>query len=342
MIKPILNKLKQPLTLISLLLFCYSCESDKPKNISFYHWKSRAEFSAEIEQTLNESHSKKIYMHYFDIEPVKNQTYYDDGIYPTYVIKDIDPSYSDFEIVPVIYITNQVFKTENIDIEKLVNQIKGLIHQISLKYFEKEITSIQIDCDWTQSTKNAYFELLNLLQEYFEIDVTIRLHQIKYKEKTGVPPVKHGTLMLYNMGDFKNNDENSILESSIVQQYIDNTTNYPISLHLGLPIFSQTILTNNDNEYKIIKDTDRHLYETDKHFEAVNHNNFKIIKDTLYKGFYLTSGFNLKLEEINQNEIIKSYQIIEKSKLNIDEIILYHLDEKSISNIDIKTLINEL
>jgi len=336
------KKIQHLFGIMVLILFSSSCESNKPKTISFYHWKSKAKYTTEIEQALNETHSNKVYMHYFDVESVNNPTYNDDGIYPTYVIKDIDPAYSDFEIVPVVYMTNQVFKTEDLDIKTLVTKVKDLIHQISLKYFNKKTKSIQIDCDWTQSTKNIYFEFLSQIQEFFNVDVTIRLHQVKYQKKTGVPPVKHGTLMLYNMGDFKKNNENSILESALVKQYINSSTSYPINLHLGLPIFSQTILTNNDKEYKIIKGTDRNLYENDNHFKVIDHNNFKVVKDTLYKGFFLSSGFNLKLEDINQTEIIKSYQIIEESELNIDEIIFYHLDKHSLSNIDIKTLINKL
>ena len=57
------------------------------------------------------------------------------------------------------------------------------------------------------------------------------------------------------MGDFKKENENSIFESKIVEQYINTSTNYPLDLHLGLPLFSQTIVTNNDHDYKIIKNT---------------------------------------------------------------------------------------
>lgn len=331
--------------LIALILIISSCQINQienTKSISFYHWKSNATYSKKIEQTLTESESNKIYMHYFDVDQVRSPTNYDNGVYPIYVIKEIDSSFADYEIVPVVYITNQVFKTKDLDIIILATSIKELIHQISLKHFKRETNSIQVDCDWTQSTREVYFDFIKILKKDFEIDVTIRLHQIKYREETGVPPVEHGTLMLYNMGDFKKNNENSILETKIVQQYINESTNYPLDLHLGLPLFSQTILTNNDNEYKIIKDVDRNLYETDSHFKKIDLNRFKVVSDTLYKGFYLTKGFTLKLEEIDQNQVIKSYQEIENSELNIDEIIFYHLDDKTLNSTNVKTLIKGL
>lgn len=327
----------------SVIVILSSCQNNQTeKSISFYHWKSHAEYTKSNEQNLAQANSSKIYMHYFDVDQVATPNEFDNGVYPTYVIKDIDSNYRNYEIVPVVYITNQVFKSEQLDIINLADQITDLVHQISLKYFNKEITTIQIDCDWTQSTQYTYFEFLKEIQQNFELDVTIRLHQIKYKNETGVPPVKHGTLMLYNMGDFKKLNENSILESKIVEQYIYESTDYPLTLNLGLPIFSQTILINNDQEFKIIKDVDRNLYEMDSHFEKINENQFKVVIDTLYKGFYLTRGFTLKLEELDEPSIIDSYRLIEKSKLKIDEIILYHLDDKALNDINIKTIIEEL
>jgi hypothetical protein len=332
-------------TIAVVILLCSSCQTNLPdhgKSISFYHWKSKAQFSEKIENVLTETKSTKIYMHYFDVEQINNPTYYDNGVYPNYVIKQVDSSFIDFDIVPVVYITNQVFKSENLDVLDLSTSIKDLIHQISLKHFNREINTIQIDCDWSQSTKHAYFYFLETLKKDFEIDVTIRLHQVKYKENTGVPPVSHGTLMLYNMGDFKKENENSILESKIVEQYIHPSTNYPLDLHLGLPIFSQTILANTDNEYKIIKGVNRNLYETDQHFEQLENNLFKVVSDTLYKGFHLTQGFTLKLEEISSNQVMASYNHINKSELNIDEIIFYHLDDYALNALNVLSLIKDL
>ena len=327
-----------------ILLITEGCTTDSSsrKNISFYHWKSKAVFNESYEKAINISKTNKIYLHYFDIETKYEPNVMNDGVFPIYVLKSVATEYQKFEIVPVVYITNRVFKTKGLDITDLSNRIKKLITQISEDHFDKEIKQIQIDCDWTESTKYAYFELLKQLQNNFKINVTIRLHQIKYKNRTGIPPVKKGTLMLYNVGDLKNNQQNSTLESSIVKQYINTETNYPLSLNIGLPLFSQTIITNNDNEIKIIKNTERTVIENDNHFRKIDKMNFMVVQDTLYKGFYLCNGYNLKLEEIKETEIITSYQIIEQSKLIIDEIIFYHLDENALSNVNLKELIEKL
>jgi len=312
------------------------------KNISFYHWKSKALYTKSYEKAIRISKTNKIYFHYFDIQTIHEPSWNNDGIFPTYVLKSVAKEYKNMEIVPVVYITNRVFKTKDLDILNLSQKIQNLINQISKYQFNKEIKNIQIDCDWTQSTKYSYFQLLKQLNNHFEINVTIRLHQIKYKNKTGVPPVKKATLMLYNMGDLKNKQQNATLESAIVKQYINTETNYPLLLNIALPLFSQTVITNNDNEIKIIKNTERALLEKDKHFKKIDKLNFTIIKDILYKGFFLTKGYNLKLEEIKESEIISAYKIIKDSHLKTNEIIFYYLDEKVLSNINLNTLIKEL
>lgn len=327
-----------------LLLITASCSQKEAtkKVVSFYHWKSKAEFNKQYQESLKSVNANKIYLHYFDIVSEYEPNWYDDGIYPTYVLKNVAKEYQDFKIVPVVYITNRVFQVPNLEIKKLSNRIRDLVHQISQKYFNKDIAQIQIDCDWTESTKYAYFELLENLSDEFDLDVTIRLHQIKFKEKTGVPPVKKGTLMLYNVGDLKDINQNSILENSIVKQYINSETKYPLPLNIALPLFSQTVIKNKDNEIKIIKNVDRTLFENDRHFKQIGASNFEVVKDTLYKGFYLSEAYGIKLEELAVSEIIDSYKTIKESKLITNEILFYHLDDKSLSNINLSELVEKL
>jgi hypothetical protein len=322
------------------MFFTVSCSDidSRNKKINFYYWKTNASLNDVYKKTIESLHTQKIYLHYFDVEKkgISNR------IIPTYVLKKVSKSFKKFEIVPVIYITNAVFKSTSFSSEKLSNRIEKLINQISQKHFNKKIKTIQIDCDWSQTTKNAYFDLLEKMKANFDINVTIRLHQIKFQNKTGIPPVKNGTLMLYNMGDLKNRKQNSIIQSNIVKQYVNDQTKYPLNLNLGLPLFSQTIVFNEQDKIKIIKNTEPNILEKDQHFKKIDTINFEVVQDTLYKGFFLSKGYNLKLEKYNQDEIINSYNIIKKSQLQIDEIIFYHLDEKILQNVDIDDLTEKL
>ena len=329
-----------------ILVFCIvfllnSCEK-KVHNISFYHWKTNAEFTPTISEVLKSSKTKKIYLHYFDIENRNSVNEYGENIFPTYVVQNIDKKYNDFEIIPTVYISNSVLLNKNLVVQKLAEKVEKLINQINLTHFKSEPTEIQIDCDWTQSTKNTYFELLEILEKKYEVSATIRLHQIKFQEKTGVPPLKKGTLMLYNVGDLKNSKQNSILESNIVDQYIKSSTKYPLELSVALPLFSQTVIFNNDNNIKLSSFTEKTFLDSDLHFKAIDKNLYEVVQDTLFKGFYLSEGFQLKLEESLEKEIIESYKIVKNSKLKTEEIIFYHLEDESLNKININDLIKKL
>ncbi|NBC24800.1 MAG: hypothetical protein GVX78_04205 [Bacteroidetes bacterium] len=313
-----------------------------PKNISFYHWKSKALFTESYKKAISVSGADRIYMHYFDVQSLHEPSWSHDGVFPNYLLKSVAGEFQHFDIIPVIYITNQVLKTKDLDIISLSERIKKLVNQIHEEHFNEEVKQIQLDCDWTQATRYAYFDLIRELKKSFDVDVTIRLHQIKYKNKTGVPPVPKGTLMLYNVGNLKDKAQNSILESQIVEKYIDQETEYPLLLNIALPIFSQTVITNKNHEARLINTTERDFLEKDGHFLPLDDMNFEVIKDTLYKGFFLYEGYNLKLEEVTIKNIKDSYSIIQKSGLNTDEIIFYHLDDNCFKNLNFVTLINDL
>jgi len=177
--------------------------------------------------------------------------------------------------------------------------------------------------------------LIKLLDQKYKINVTIRLHQIKFKDKTGVPPANKGTLMLYNVGELANEDENSLLETRIVKEYINNSSKYPLTLDVALPLYSQTVLINNHGNIRLINDNCKNeLLEDSFHFKQLKDNLFTVENDTLFKGFYLSKGFKIKIEELTEDEIINSYKVIENSKLKTANIIFYHLDDKVLNNLN--------
>ncbi len=75
------------------------------------------------------------------------------------------------------------------------------------------------------------------------LSATIRLHQVKYFETTGVPPVKSGMLMFYNTGDLENpSEENSILNIETAELYLSGLEDYPMQLDIVLPLFSWAVV----------------------------------------------------------------------------------------------------
>lgn len=318
-----------------------SCSNESESKISFYHWKANAKFTPTIENALKQSETQNIYLHYFDIDVV-NDDFETDGLYPVYVLKEVDKAYKAYEIIPTVFITNKTFQQE-LNIENLAQRTSKLIHEISMHHFEKELLEIQIDCDWSASTRESYFQFLELLKKDFEVSTTIRLHQIKYAKETGVPPVSKGVLMLYNMGDLKDFEQNSIISAEITSQYITDKTRYPLTLDIALPLFSQTVLQNLQGEYRLINTTERSLLESNKkHFTQESENVFHVKKDTLYHGYYLSEGYKLKIEESSEEEIIQSYSCLKNSNIKIDGVIFYHLDDPILSGTPLDQIIRAL
>lgn len=330
-----------------LFIFCMvlfvSCKnkiSDSKSNrkvFNFYEWGQNANCTYATKEVLSSANTKTIYIHYFDIvNQLKNED--ESEPYPTYVINEIDSCFSDYEIVPVVFIANSV--SNKIDLHK---KISNLVNQISMSHFKKKFSKLQLDCDWDEHSRSSYFTLIDSLSKTFEVSATIRLHQIKYKYDTGIPPVKKGVLMLYNVGEFGRFDENSILDSRIVNDYISSDSDYPIKLDIALPLFSQIVLKNNDGVLRLMSGQYRHELEENKNiFSKTNDNVYLVKKDTLFKGFYLSKGFNLKIEDLNFEEIENSYSIVKSSKLNLCDIILYRLDDQLINSLEYNKLIQKL
>ena len=147
------------------------------------------------------------------------------------------------EIIPVVYIVNNCFKantkTNSISSDKsggkssdetprqLADKILNRILQMNEANDIENVKEIQIDCDWTASTQEAYFEFLHYLKEkakdkQIQLSATIRLHQLSMTP----PPVDRGILMMYNTGDVK--QLSCQKPSSLAEQR--NTTVFPCQL----------------------------------------------------------------------------------------------------------------
>ncbi|SNR16259.1 hypothetical protein [Tenacibaculum jejuense] len=328
--------MKKILSSLYILLLVCACKKED-KKIQFYHWKSNAKISVVEKEALKTTKAEKTFIHYFDVVV-------SEGInQPVSVIQDIDTFFNEIEVVPVVFISNSVFKGNSYGINSLVDKVENLVQQIHQKYFNKKAIEIQIDCDWTKTTKEAYFQFLKLLKKKIQVSTTIRLHQIKYQKETGIPPVDFGALMLYNVGDLSDFNHNSILNSKIVSQYIKNHTNYPLELDLALPLFSQVVIKNKEHNIRLINRVIEKDFKNDtEHFKNIGNHQYLVLKKKLYRGQYLYKDFVLKLEKTSIEEIVKSSEIVKKSNLNIRNTILYHLDETEIKELNFKELITKL
>lgn len=324
---------------MTLFSYCDPPASSDP-DTAFYHWRSDARFTPVIERSLEKSGSEEIYMHYFDVDHPDGSD--QDSAYPEFVLRKVDDSFKDYEVVPVVFIANRVFE-KGADPNALSDRIERLVNEIHRHHFEESPERIQFDCDWNQSTRPAFFELLKELKGDYALEATLRLHQIKYKERTGIPPVDRGTLMLYNMGELDDLERNAILEPGIVADYIGPHTKYPLDLDLALPLFGQTRIRNDRGDVKLIDETlSEELVAASGHFEQVGDGHYKVSKDTLFEGFYLYEGFELKVDSVSRKKLLRSWETVRNSELAPDRVIFFHLKDEVLKKKEIPSLIEAL
>ncbi len=320
----------------AIVWFCFflawSCQEKTERSVypGFYHWKTELNLSASEFEYLKAVSATQIYLRFFDVDWNESS-----GMpLPVAVLEpnsDIPPSVN---IIPTVFITNRTFqKNEREEIPQFVENVIKKLNTIAGKFPAHEISEIQMDCDWSESTREKYFEFLErlrskLAKQDVRLSATIRLHQIKYFKKTGVPPVDRGVLMFYNMGDLEDPaTENSILDLSVAKRYFENFDNYPLKLDVALPLFSWGVLFREGRMVQLMNQLGETDLQDESRFLKIEENRFELLKSTYLKGHYLYEGDQIRLEFISGALLQKTADLlsplVQNQELNV---IFYHLD----------------
>lgn len=147
------------------------------------------------------------------------------------------------EVVPTVFIMNDVMRSASTRPDSLAQRVGRRIVQMS-RTRRFAFSEVQMDCDWTQSTREAYFDFLRHLRqalpEGVRLSATIRLHQLSQP----APPVDCGVLMVYNTGNYRDatTDHNPILDLRDVQPYMRHLRSYSLPLTAAYPNFGWQLL----------------------------------------------------------------------------------------------------
>lgn len=322
------------------VLFLISCNSKhKVEHVerAFYYWKSNSNIGTENEIQLKQLQVKKLYVKLFEVDysEVRGNFPFEKNKISRYELQNTDS----LKIIPTIFIKNGIFQyNDEKSLDQLADNIVFLIDKYSKdEYDEKvkvfEYDEIQIDCDWTKSTKDKYFYLLKKIKELSkkELSCTLRLYPYKYQEIMGVPPVDKATLMCYNLiKPLSQKGKNSILDIDELKKYLNVETTYPIHLDVALPVFYWTQLYQNNQFTKLLDLSTNEVKEFAKETEPMW---YRVEKDTNfnYGETYLKAGDQIKSEEISAETINEAITIIKKY-VNLDKtttIALFDLDSST-------------
>ncbi|GHM99538.1 hypothetical protein WSM22_10280 [Cytophagales bacterium WSM2-2] len=308
---------------ITLFLSACKDQSTEPAT-SFYYWKTVFSLSDSEKEALLSNNVKKIYVRYFDVAMQRGVP----APVSPIAFRELPEGIS---IIPVVYIKNEVFKKYSDD--DLSKKIVSYVDQISEKH-NITYSEIQVDCDWTLSTKDAYFKFIKAIkrQSGKRLSATIRLHQVKYFEKTGIPEVDYGTLMYYNMGKISPDSSNSIYDSKTAHQYVTTLKIYPLTLNVALPVFSWGVHVRNKRVTGLLNKMDQNTFINDKQFEMKSPTTFVVKEDGFKAGRYFRKGDIIRIESVsseNLREIAKDLK--ENLREKTDEIIFFDLDSLNLT-----------
>lgn len=313
-----MNKLRNkcmkgiPCTILLLLLFSCTAKEKKPGRTEsergIYHWKTIYNPTPSELDFMAKHRVKKLYLKMFDVTSGETEAVPS----PTTQFRQLPPE--GVEVIPTVYITLDAMRMmANKEVEyahKIVTRILAMVNYNSLG----PVKEVQFDCDWTASTKDAYFQLcsdarLKLMESGIQLSSTIRLHQLA----ADCPPVDKGVLMLYNTGALKNVDtENSILDYDDVKPYLIKEMKYPIPLEPAFPAYGWEVMFGKDGEFAGIKGG-----KSVRNHASRNPSN----------------DYDVRQERGTMEHILKTKALVKERIMSLTPSnIIYHLDSTELSN----------
>lgn len=318
----------------AFLLALTGCGAKEPVQVepAFYYWRSHFEVAGPEQDYLEQAGVRRLYVKFLDIDWDESRN---EPVPVTTLTRD-SGAFGAYQIIPCVFITNRTFdRIAPEGLSLLAQRIAAKIRSVAP---EIRVQEIQIDCDWTPGTRSAYFRFLEelrrvALEKGWVISATIRLHQWKYPDRTGVPPVDKGALMFYNVGNLEDWEEpNSILNLEKARGYLRGIGPYPLHLDLALPVFHWGVLFREHKMIKLISGlTPPELADTLR-FLKLEESRYEVKKSTYLNGYYLYAGDRIRLEAVDTTQL---RTIIGEAGKKLDPVdrclIFYHLDPANLT-----------
>lgn len=324
-----------------LFLAFSTCKNQEKISQNWYHWKGTLHLDSLERKYAKQLQSQTLYLRFFDVDFHPEQK--------AVPIGDLQIQNADIKpfqkVVAVVFITNRTM------LQSKPTEIPLLAKKISEKIFTKSqnnqmpLQGIQIDCDWSEKSKENFFLLCKTLKKIckerkLSFSATIRLHQYKYFSQTGVPDADEGILMLYNVGDIEGKDtENSILELSLVEKYLQNAEKYPLPLKIALPIFQWAVVKRMGKVVHLLSEVTEKDLELNSKLKKIQEKCYKVRENHYFGGVFLYEQDELRWENVSLDKLEKLTKVV-ASKITTNEMIFYHLDNHLIQQYPYEKLQN--
>lgn len=272
-----------------------------PPKISYYHW---ANSYTDDPASLKTYAPAQLYLKLLDIGYRDQQL----SINPTTL--RTPPS---LPITPVVFLDNNALKADVLETvyAQILSHIRPQTYQ-----------RLQMDCDWTEQTRDRYFSFLTRLKAiYPQLSVTLRLHQVKYAARTGVPPAERAVLMYYNMSDIRDPEtKNYILDPAVGQPYLQNFAEYPLPMDLALPLYQQTRVIRQGKLVHLANSAEPNTAKT----ERLEDHHYKVTHGHYWQEYYLYPEDELRVDTVDLKALQQASQQL-KAIMQPNELIFYTL-----------------
>lgn len=300
--------------------------------MSFYYWRTTFSLDSLETRTLRENSVTTLYIRYFDVDWPPADT----APAPLAPIR-FENSPAGYSIIPVVFLRNRVFeKLTPASLPAFANNIHTLIDRIG-KSQAIAPREVQFDCDWTEGTKNSYFLFLRTFRSLSKQDIscTIRLHQIKYPDRTGIPPVDKGVLMYYNMGSIGAGGSSSIYDKAIAHRYTPSLRHYPLTLDLALPVFSWGLKVHDGKVVQLLDKMNTAIFDKDSSFHRLSANWYGASQGCFKSGYYFQAGDQVKIESVSAHDLEEIVtDVNQHTNHHIRNLIFFDLDRQNLQSYD--------
>ncbi len=332
------------------LTACKSRDMER-SSISFYFWRTQLALDSLERSYLKSLEVKKLYVRFFDVAWNPRQG----KAQPLGILgfgTDTLPLREIREIVPTVFITHQTLLTLPDSLradlaQNITQQISKVAENQRFRQIfpSAKISEIQLDCDWTPSSRAAYFDLIALIKARLDstqrVSITLRLHQYRYPQKTGIPPAAAASLMCYNTGNLHDlSTQNSILDTETVDAYLVSKQPYPIALNYAVPIFSWGVLIRSGRVMNLLSDMHAHDVSSANFQELKDKpQHFRVLKSHYFKGVYLYKNDLIRYEAIDNETLHRLAALLRQGiKGQPREWIFYHLNHADLEKFSVESL----
>jgi hypothetical protein len=311
-----------------------------PVKRAFYYWRTTLRLSDLETKALAALAIDRLYLRVFDVD------WSDEAHGPRplgLLAGQAGVLPASIEIVPVVFVRERLFRRLDArGVARLADDVWRAVGG-SLGQLGRHAREVEVDCDWTDASRAPYFDFLRALGERARpagtlLGATIRLHQIKYRERTGVPPVARGMLMFYNMGRIDAEEATSaIYDPAAAERYLGRLADYPLPLDVGLPIWSWVVHVRGTEVEGLLQDVDPARLGGEPWLRLVSARRFAVTESAFLHGTLLRAGDFLDVEETTAATTRAAAETVAARLQGAHRpgtVALFHLSERNLANHD--------